>query len=994
MLAEQELVRDSHGNPVLEGMCGNVLCGRFDPRLPFFTENGSFWRNSTTQLLASTTEADRQGPTRNRCNRAGYESVALVRMSFAGRTLGLLQFNDKRKGRFTRVLLEFLERVGAALATALEQRSVNAALRDSEERYRSLFENMREGYAYCKMEFHAGKPVDWEYLAVNEAFEVLTGLKGVVGKKVSEVIPGVRESNPELLGIYGGVSLTGKPETFEDYVAPLGIWFSISVYSAGRGYFVAVFDNITERKRAEEALQESEQRYRQLFENSQLGIYRTTPDGQVLLANPALLAMLGYASLEDLAGHNLEEEAGFQPEYDRHEFRCTVEDQGELRGHEAGWRQRNGNIVYIRENTKTVRGADGAVLYYDGTVEDITEHKRAEEELRASEKRYRLIAENTADVIWTLDVATGRTTYVSPSIERLRGYSPIEVLNQSLEEVLTPESYRRALALLAERIAALEGGDESARISVVELDNKCRDGSIVATEAVAKLVTDDRGRVREVLGVTRDITERKRAEQALWESEGRARRLAEMLERSSQPVVTAYTDGRLNIVNAAYCGLLGYNRDELQTLSQTVDLTPPEWREKEAEVLELLHRERKPIRYQKEYIRKDGTRVPVEILVHLDPNPAEGAPYYYAFVTDLTERKRAAEALRLSEKRFRQVADDAEVFVWEVDAEGLYTYASTVVETILGYVPDELVGKLHFYDLFAPEVREQIKAVAIQGIAEKRPFQSFLASSLKKDGSTVMLEKSGTPMLDEAGNLIGYRGADRDVTGRVRAMEELRQHRDHLEQIVKERTAEIEAESSKLAIEVVERTLVVEAYKRSEARLQLQFDSMPLACITIGRNLKLQAWNPAAVRIFGYTATEAVGAPVIDLIVPEDIRPEVDALLRTLLEGKESVRNVNDNATKDGRRITCEWTNTPLLDPDRSRQGLLCMVEDITLRRQAEEGLKRKTVELEAFNKAMIGREKRLIELKEELNRLCLEVGRPPAYPPVWRDEDESADSP
>ena len=156
--AEQELVRDSHGNPVLECMCGNVLCGRFDPRLPFFTENGSFWTNSTTQLLASTTEADRQGPTRNRCNRAGYESVALVRMTFAGRTLGLLQFNDKRKGRFTRGLLEFLERVGAALATALEQRLVNAALRDSEERYRSLFENMREGYAYCKMEFRDGKP--------------------------------------------------------------------------------------------------------------------------------------------------------------------------------------------------------------------------------------------------------------------------------------------------------------------------------------------------------------------------------------------------------------------------------------------------------------------------------------------------------------------------------------------------------------------------------------------------------------------------------------------------------------------------------------------------------------------------------------------------------------------------------------------------------------------------------------------------------------------
>ena len=183
-----------------------------------------------------------------------------------------------------------------------------------------------------------------------------------------------------------------------------------------------------------------------------------------------------------------------------------------------------------------------------------------------------------------------------------------------------------------------------------------------------------------------------------------------------------------------------------------------------------MHRERKPIRYQKEYIRKDGTRVPVEILVHLDRNPAEGAPYYYAFVTDLTERKRAAEALRLSEERFRQVADDAGVFVWEVDAEGLYTYASTVVETILGYAPDELVGKLHYYDLFTPEVREQLQAIATKAFAEKRPIQSFLNPNLKKDGSTVMLETNGTPMLGEAGNLIGYRGTDRDVTGRVRAI--------------------------------------------------------------------------------------------------------------------------------------------------------------------------------------------------------------------------------
>lgn len=125
----------------------------------------------------------------------------------------------------------------------------------SEARYRSLFENMLDGFAYCEMIFDGqGRPVDFIYLDVNSAFGKLTGLENVIGKKITEIIPGIRESNPELFEIYGRVALDGGRERFETYSEFFGGWLYVSVYRPERGYFVAVFDNITERKLAEKAV--------------------------------------------------------------------------------------------------------------------------------------------------------------------------------------------------------------------------------------------------------------------------------------------------------------------------------------------------------------------------------------------------------------------------------------------------------------------------------------------------------------------------------------------------------------------------------------------------------------------------------------------------------------------------------------------------------------------------------------------------------------------
>jgi PAS domain S-box-containing protein len=149
---------------------------------------------------------------------------------------------------------------------------------------------------------------------------------------------------------------------------------------------------------------------------------------------------------------------------------------------------------------------------------------------------YQLITENAGDVIWIMDVEKGKFTYVSPSVQKLRGYTPEEVLNQPVAEVLTPESYQFILDNLGMRIAQFSQGNDSMRVMVHEMDQVCKDGSIIHTEVVTTLMTNDQGRVNEILGVSRDITERKLAQQEIARlNEELEQRIA---ERTSQLLIS------------------------------------------------------------------------------------------------------------------------------------------------------------------------------------------------------------------------------------------------------------------------------------------------------------------------------------------------------------------------------------------------------------------------------------------------------------------------
>ncbi len=148
-----ELIRDSEGNPVLECMCGNVIRGRFNPELPFFTQFGSFWTNSTTDLISTTSIEDRLATTRNRCQGEGYASVALIPLKVGHQRLGLLQFNDPRPNRFDQQKITLLERLASSLAIGLSQRMSDLALRESEEKYRSMMASMEDAVYICSPDF-------------------------------------------------------------------------------------------------------------------------------------------------------------------------------------------------------------------------------------------------------------------------------------------------------------------------------------------------------------------------------------------------------------------------------------------------------------------------------------------------------------------------------------------------------------------------------------------------------------------------------------------------------------------------------------------------------------------------------------------------------------------------------------------------------------------------------------------------------------------------
>ncbi|MCE0499231.1 MAG: PAS domain S-box protein [Methylacidiphilales bacterium] len=254
-----------------------------------------------------------------------------------------------------------------------ERKQAELALVRSESRHRLLFENMLEGYAYCRIIYEQGQARDFVYLEVNDAFGALTGLKNVVGKKASEVIPGIRESNPQLFEVYGRVALTGEPERYETFVQPLSIWFSISVYSHEKEHFTAVFENVTERKRVEAQLRLQSS----ALEAAANSIVITDSKGIVEWANAAFTTSTGYSVPEAIGKNPRLLKSGKQDEKFYQNLWKTIS-SGKVWHGEVINRRKDGTL-YNEEMTITpIRNPAGEIEHFIAVKQDITERKKSE----------------------------------------------------------------------------------------------------------------------------------------------------------------------------------------------------------------------------------------------------------------------------------------------------------------------------------------------------------------------------------------------------------------------------------------------------------------------------------------------------------------------------------------------------------------------------------------------------------------------------------------
>jgi PAS domain S-box-containing protein/putative nucleotidyltransferase with HDIG domain len=675
---------------------------------------------------------------------------------------------------------------------------------------------------------------DSHIVRANKAFTDRLGMKSndINGRKCYEIVHGTNVPWPDCP--HQKCIASGRPCTEELWEPRLGKYLQVSVSplfnsSNAVAGSVHIARDITKRRKTEEALHESEEKYRLLVENASEAIF-VIQDGLFKFPNPKALAImkgLGYTQqeMETRPFAEVIHPEDRQTVLQAHLRRLA----GEEFDHVSQFRAvgTSGEIRWMElDSVRLPWEGRPAVLVF---LNDVTERKRAEDAFRESESRYRLLAENVSDVIWSLNMKS-RQPFFSPSVTRLLGYTVEEVTSLRIKEVVTPTSYPRAMMTFS-KLSAQQGNGSDGRHSStqIEVELMRKDGSFVWVDISVTLVRDAEGQPAEVFGVIRDVTQRKKAEEALRTSEEYFRTL---IENAWDAIAIVNAEGTMLYESPSSARIMGYEPEEIVGRN-LMDFVRPE---DVAANVDMFRRFRtdpgSTVMIDAGFRHKDGHYIECEgTLQNLLHDPKVNG--IIANYRDVTDRRRAEEAILASEERFRNLVEATSDWVWETDPSGSYTYASSKACEVLGYEVSEIVGRSIFD--FMPSRESSRFARTFKSHAEKRePFAFLETSRQRKDGKVIVMETSGVPFFGGDGTLLGYRGIGRDITNRKNIEREL-------EKSVKKLEKTMEA-----AIQAISYTMETrDPYTTGHQKRVTQ-----LSC-AIAKEMGLAAWQIDGIRVAG-----------------------------------------------------------------------------------------------------------------------------------------------
>jgi PAS domain S-box-containing protein len=563
LLAENTLVergadggvcRDGNGNVSLECTCGLVISGKTDPSHPLFTPGGSCWTNDSLPLLELPSDQDPRLHPRNRCIHQGYASVALVPVRTKDTIVGLLQLNDRRKGCFSLATIEQLEGIAAHVGEALMRKRTEERLSESEERHRLLFDGSRDALMTMvppSWKFSSGNPATLEMFGVRDAAEFTAlGPWDVSPERQPDGRPSVDRAREGIeTALRKGFHFfewTHRRLDGTDFPSTVLL---TRIEMGGRAFLQATVRDITAQKLVEDELRDERRRLAGVIEGTNVGIWEWHVQTGEAIFNDRWAGIIGYTldeispvSIDTWMKHAHPDDLQASDELLQKHFR------GELEYYEfeSRMRHRDGSWVWVLDRGKVATWTeDGKPLVMRGTHQDITKRKRAEAELRklASVVRYSSELVNLA----TLD---GKMIFLNEAGSRILGISPAEIEQFDLMQVI-PAHLKEKVE--TELLPALMGvGNWAGELQYVNLQT----GQLTDVHATTFVSRDDAtGAPLYLVNVSRDITEAKRAHEALRESEEKHRLL---IESSHDIIYTLTPEGVFGFVSPAWTVLLGH----------------------------------------------------------------------------------------------------------------------------------------------------------------------------------------------------------------------------------------------------------------------------------------------------------------------------------------------------------------------------------------------------------------------------------------------------